>query len=278
MGAPTIGLRHGLRLSFRCRWLTLALTSRGEDVTSRPDQSPEDAALNAKEWVLPWLAFNMGWDSASGADDWRWPRHPWARTLLPDRTTPQRMPRWTPTNGCSHGRPSTWAGNQLQVPLTDPGPDIPGRGRQCTNQKTRLDTRLPRRVPVNGRSHDWPSAQPGARLQVPLIEPRLGRLVGLGHLGTLTTHLTRILTRTWPALFTRTWPALEAYLTDSNTAELNWSRSKTDTGLHQSHETTTSPLLLTTDRPSYRPTHPKLWSPGYRCGRPPLWRYRLDPK
>ena len=35
-------------------------------------------------------------------------------------------PDRAPTNGCSHGRLSTWAGNQLQVPLTGPGPDIPG--------------------------------------------------------------------------------------------------------------------------------------------------------
>ena len=91
--------------------------------------------------------------------------------------------------------------------------------------------------------------QPGARLQVTLDEPRLGRLVGLGPPGTLTTyltrswsvldtHLTRIwpildpyLTRIWPVLdphWTHTWSVLQPHLTrtDSNTGELDRTRSE----------------------------------------------------
>ena len=55
---------------------------------------------------------------------------------------------------------------------------------------TRPATPLPRRVPLNGCSHDWPSAQHGARLQVHLIELRLGRSAGLGPLATRDANQT----------------------------------------------------------------------------------------
>ena len=36
MGAPMVGLQHGLGISIRCPWLTLGPTSLGEDDTPRP--------------------------------------------------------------------------------------------------------------------------------------------------------------------------------------------------------------------------------------------------
>ena len=38
---------------------------------------PGGAGPSTDEWVLPWSAFDMGWESASGAPDWPWARHPW---------------------------------------------------------------------------------------------------------------------------------------------------------------------------------------------------------
>ena len=83
MGAPMVGLQHGLGICFRCPWLTLAPISLGEDVTPRSDQSPGDAALNAEEWALPWLALCAARGSTSGAPDrpspgaFSGPRTPW---------------------------------------------------------------------------------------------------------------------------------------------------------------------------------------------------------
>ena len=50
----------------------------------------------------------------------RWPLHFWPGAhWIPDWVSSRR----TPTNGCPHGQPLTWAEEQRQVPLTDLGSD-----------------------------------------------------------------------------------------------------------------------------------------------------------
>ena len=88
-----------------------------------------------------------------------------------------------------------------------------------------------------------------------------------------------VLTRTWPGRFhanlALTWPELDPHFTH---VQPTWTRPNPTerTGLNQSRDTATSPLLLITDRPTYRPTHPKPRPSGYRHGRGPEDRARTQ--
>ena len=68
------------------------------------------------------------------------------------RTNPQEMPRWTPTNGCPHGRPSTWAGNRPSHPKPRP----PGyRHRRGHEGRARTQI-IPLRAPSFVTIPTWP--------------------------------------------------------------------------------------------------------------------------
>ena len=247
MGAPMVGLRHGLGISFRCPWLTLAPTSRGEDA-----------------------------NTPTG--------------LIPRRCRVERRQMGAPIVGLRHG-----PGVSFRCPWLTLAPTYLSEDVRNLTMRTRLATPLPRRVPVNGRSHDRPSAQHGARLQMPLIELRLGRSAGLGSLGTRDAN------RTDPRS-TRTDPNLHNLIQATNRPELTrfstkwfgqrtdpkWPRTDLNFLFNRRNRYRAPPIarLFTSDQHNQNPGPLDTTMAGdprggrglrYRWERPPLWWHRPDP-
>ena len=80
------------------------------------------------------------------------------------------------------------------------------------------------------------------------------------------------LTRTFVARLTRTLHILDWL----DTAKPERTHAEIDTGLRQSRDTASSPLLLITDRLTYRPTHSKPRPPWILHGRGPEGRARTQ--